>query len=264
MIYGSPYNSKIKIVEGIWDSEEDQRNAVVKQAREDEMDFLIIQDPDEFYLTEEYLKNLKTIEQYPTYPFYYNPWINFWKRLDQALLERKNILGTRYSTLSISANFALNLRQFPDIHFQDCRRPNFRQGEGYRLPGICYHLSYVHSDEDMNRKVSTWGHSHQVHKEWMRYKWYGWTNKTKFLHPLSGPIWQKVVRFNGDLPKELEDFPLLNQQHIQLTPEQRKLEKQYDWNQLKIYYFHHTKGWIAKQLKLGQYKLRKKTEKADI
>lgn len=245
--------SRIRIVEGVWDTEEAQRNAVVSAAKRDGMDYLIIQDPDEFYLEEAYSKNIDEIIRQPDFPYYYCLWINFWKNLRHIVLERKNIIGSKYSMYSYNPNFAINLK-YPDICFKDRRLCNYPAAEGHILSGICYHLSYVHSDEEMKIKIGTWGHSHQVDEKWMKYKWFGWNAKTKFINPMMGPVWDRAVKFDGQLPAQLNEFPALHQEYISLDPEEIKDEKKYDFNQLKLYLFHQTKGWLAKKLKLGQYK----------
>ena len=250
--------SKIKIIEGVWDTEESQRNAIVAAAKLDGVDYLIIQDPDEFYLEEEYSKNINEIRRQPDYPFYYCLWINFWKNLHHIVLERKNVIGSKFSMYSYNPNFAINLKYFPDIHFEDKRVPNYPASKGCMLSGICYHLSYVYSDDEMKIKIGTWGHSHQVGEKWMKYKWLGWNDKTKFINPMMGPVWDRAVRFDGELPAQLNDFPLLHQEYIPLNPQELKDEKEYDWNQLKLYVKHQTKAWLAKKLKLGQYKRSRK------
>jgi hypothetical protein len=253
----SKHLNKLKIVSGVWDNEEDQRNEVLKIAKEDQIDFLIIQDPDEFYLPEEYDKNIQGMIQNPSYPYYYNPWINFWKNLTYVALERKNLFGTESSIYSKSANFAMNLKSFPDIFFADRRQPNYSYDSALKLPGVCYHLSYVYTDEEVKTKIMTWGHSHQVRKNWFKYKWLGWKPNTKYINPMMGPVWQKATKFEGPLPKELNDFPDLQQESRELSPQEKILEKLYDLNQLRQYLLHQMKGRIAYKFKLRQFRRRK-------
>ncbi len=75
----SPHFGKVELIEGIWDTEEEQRNDCLKKAKEQGFDYLIIQDADEFYLPEEYEKNIQGIATFPNYNYYRNPWYFFWK-----------------------------------------------------------------------------------------------------------------------------------------------------------------------------------------
>ncbi|MFI5173004.1 MAG: hypothetical protein ACHQFW_11470 [Chitinophagales bacterium] len=82
IIRTSKHFGKIKIIEGVWATEEEQRNEVVASAKADQIDYLIIQDPDEFYLPEDYKMNIDEMIQKPGFPFFYNPWIIFWRNLN--------------------------------------------------------------------------------------------------------------------------------------------------------------------------------------
>lgn len=250
----SPHLDKIRLIEGTWNTEQDQRNAIVEIARSEGIDVLIIQDPDEFYLPASYRKNLAEIEENPEYPFYYNPWVNFWKDLGHIVLERRALFGKKYFPYSESANFAINLRHFPDVHFKDRRLSNYSYDQGLKLSGLCYHLSYVYSDEEVRAKIETWGHSHQVQANWMQYKWLGWRPSSIYINPTLGPVWHRAIPFNGELPGELIDFPKLEQTYAPLSFFQRLDEWVYNFRQVQRYWRHEMKGIIARRFGLGQYK----------
>jgi len=251
----SRYFYKIKIIEGVWNSEEDQRNAVVDLARTDGIDYLIVQDPDEFYLPDAYQKNIRGILQQPANPFYYVRWINFWKDLQTVVQERLNIWGTKATIYSNCPNFAINLKDFPHLKFMDKRLVNARYDQCLKLDGLCYHLSYVYPDNELQTKIQTWGHSHQVTGSWFYYKWLGFNkNRTRFIHPMMGPIWLRAIKFTGVLPEELKNFPELEQKSVQLTVPERVKEWIIDINLQVRYYFTKVKGNIAFALKIGQFK----------
>jgi hypothetical protein len=255
VVKNSRYLNKIKIIHGVWDTEEDQRNAVVDSARADGIDYLIVQDPDEFYLPEAYQKNIQGILQQPAYPFYYVSWVNFWKDLQTIVEERGNIWGTKTTIYSNCPNFAINLRDFPHLKFMDKRWVNARYDQCLKLDGLCYHLSYVYPDTELQIKMQTWGHSHQVAAKWFYYKWLGFDkHRTRFIHPISGPVWHKALKFDGLLPAELNDFPLLDQKSIKLSATEKLKEWLNDGNLLIRYYLRKTRRNIAFVLKKGQFK----------
>ena len=209
----SPHQDKIQLIEGTWETEEAQRNEVLDQAKSEGFDYLIIQDADEFFCTEDYQLNLKTIEQNPNFSFYRTPWMQFWKSTKWVILCKYSYLykngrpDKKYynTTTCFSMAFAINIKA--NVRFQRCRMPT-NVDDYYVLPGICYHLSYVMSDAQVERKIRTYGHTNQIdHKNWLKWKWYGWNPKTRFLHPIESQVWTKAVPFSGRLPKELADFP---------------------------------------------------------
>ena len=53
----SPYWDKIEVIKGVWNKDEDQRNACLDAAKRDGMDYLLIIDADEFYTDEIYTEN---------------------------------------------------------------------------------------------------------------------------------------------------------------------------------------------------------------
>ena len=208
----SPHRSRIELICGEWGTEEAQRNECVERARAQGFDFLIIQDPDEFYLPVEFEKNLAGIEAQPDWPYYRNPWHLFWKTTGWVLLQSfantykrgRLVSSARNTLLNYNACFALNLRT--DIRFSDRRLPS-RVDDYLMLPGICHHLSFVMNDDQMWRKVNTWGHSHEFDRKlWYDVKWLGWTPDTRDLSLLMPTEFRRAVAYNGILPEQIADF----------------------------------------------------------
>ena len=61
----SKYSTKIDLIEGNWDNEEEQRNECLYKAKAEGFDFLIVQDADEFYLPEDYKMNIEGMTTNP-------------------------------------------------------------------------------------------------------------------------------------------------------------------------------------------------------
>lgn len=193
----SKHFNKIEIIDGYWDTDEDQRNSCVERAKEEGFDFLIIQDADEFYLSKDFKDNLNTISENPDWDVYLTPWHIFWKSLRYVIVNRKgnNIVGY--------PQFAINLNR--NVKFKRARTPD--SSDNFLLKGMCYHPSFVLSDEELYTKINTWGHAHQFKREkWYKNKWLKWNLNTKYLHPVSPWEWNNVEVFKGDLPKELVEI----------------------------------------------------------
>jgi glycosyltransferase involved in cell wall biosynthesis len=209
----SPFREQVTVIEGDWTSEEEQRNACLDRAREDGFDYLIVQDADEFYLPEEFEKNLAEIRRHSDHHYYRNPWYLFWKSTrhviqHHAVMTYRNgkvITAERNVLHNYSMAFALNLRK--ETSFRAKRVPN-QLDEYMMLPGHCHHLSWVYSDAQVLRKLFTWGHSHQVYDRmlWYRVKWLGWTEATRNLHPVNPIGYRRAVPYEGPVPREIADF----------------------------------------------------------
>jgi hypothetical protein len=207
----SKHFSKVEIVEGVWDTEEAQREECRIIAKSQGFDFLIVQDADEFYLPNAYQANIQQMIANPQYEFYQTPWINFWKSTKYALVtkEHKGHKNTLYTTCPL---FAINLHL--PVKFENRRMPK-KIGTYRQLPGVCFHLSYVFSDVDMFTKINTWGHSHQVNKNWLKWKWLAWSPGKRNLNPFCSVEWPTAIAYNGELPQELMSFE--NPTHVTLS-----------------------------------------------
>jgi len=208
-----PFREKIVWLEGEWRSEEDQRNHSLKRARADGMDYMIIQDADEFYLESEFLANLQAIRANPNYPAYRCPWTVFWKTTGYVLNVRQ---GNTFATVTTCPNFAVNVNM-PDVKFSSRRLVN-RIQEAYMLPGLCLHLAWVLSDAEVLQKIETWGHSHQFDRmAWYRHKWKAWKPSIKYIGHISRANYLGAVPFKGILPPELQGLFIRGQQYEPLT-----------------------------------------------
>ncbi|MEZ5050578.1 MAG: hypothetical protein R2766_13110 [Saprospiraceae bacterium] len=209
-----PFKDKIVWLEGNWSSEEDQRNHSLERARSDGMDYMIIQDADEFYQPEEFIKNLKAIEANPNYPVYRCSWSVFWKSVDYVIQVRDH-QGKKGAVITTCPNFAVNTR-INDVKFINRRLIN-RMKDAYMLPGLCLHLAWVLSDDEVLQKIQTWGHSNQFdYLKWYRQKWLAWTPQSKYIGHITRANYLGAVPFAGDLPKELKSLPYKNQSLIEL------------------------------------------------
>ena len=229
----SKYFDKIELVEGDWRSDEDQRNEIVQRARSQGFDFLIFQDADELYSYDDWRSNIQGIVNNPNYMIYQTPWLNFWRNLDYILVSREH-LGVKNTTITTCSAFAMNLKMNPETKLTFARV--FPTKSVYRLSGMCFHLSYVLSDYEVFAKIGTWGHSHQVNKNWFKWKWLAWHPGKRNLNPISSVEWPRAVRYTGPLPPELKDF--INPQHvsIQLNLCDQLHERLHDSVQWVLYY----------------------------
>ena len=194
ILLDSQYANKIELIRGVWERDEDQRNACLDRAKADGMDFLIIQDADEFYKQRDYSRMIEQIANNPEYDFYKTPWCIFWKSFDYVLE------GENGSTVIGFPEVAINCKR--NIRFVRARTPNSQNY--FLLDALCYHGSYVSTDDEMHRKIHTWGHAHQFDRDaWYQNKWLRWTETMENLHPVFPHVFRSAVRYTGVLPEVL-------------------------------------------------------------
>lgn len=195
IIKKSKYFDKIEIIHGDWLTETDQRNNCADKAQKDGYDYLIIQDTDEFYLEKDYKKIVDFISENQNHDIYRCEWISFWKSLDWILV------NNNMSEIIGEPQIAINLKN--GIRFKDRRNP-YGDNE-IKIPNVlCYHLSFVLTDEECLTKLKTWGHSHEFNVDaWYERNWVNWSPELRDMHPIDPPVWHKTIKNNYELPKEL-------------------------------------------------------------
>lgn len=231
ILYSSKFFFKIDIISGLWESEEQQREECRLKAISDGYDYLIIQDADEFYLPNEYQKNINQILCNPDYAVYQCPWITFWKNVNTIILHKKKFKNI-HKHLSLNPLFAINLKyenQFSNRRLVNDLRNNLL------LSGICFHFSYVLSNEQVLKKIDTWGHSNQVNKYWYKYKWLSWEFDTKNICPFISVDWERAEMYVSDLPIEIKDYVVHNNLIYKLSIYQKIHSKIIDIKFLYIY-----------------------------
>lgn len=225
----------IEVIEGVWESEEEQREQVRRQAVLDGLDFLIIQDADEFYRSIDYERNIEGLYQNRTFSCFQVPWINFWKTTEYVLQYREHngLTNTIYTTCPL---FAINLSA--NVRFSSRRLVSPMQKHSTKqLPGVCYHLSWVYSDEDVKRKIFTWGHAHQIDGlKWYRRKWLGWNPKVRNLDPIRYVAIVKAIRFEECLPQEIQSLSNPAQQYHEIAKRERIISTFEENYYLTLYY----------------------------
>lgn len=197
IIKNSIYSDKIEIIEGVWENEQNQRNACLEAAKRDSMDYLFIIDTDEFYFHDD-LEKMKTfVINNPNYSLYRNPWMNFWKTEEYITVKENGdkIAGFPDSILNLNHN----------IKFQN-KRTATKENIGIINDVICYHMSYVLTDEEVKRKLETWGHTNDffIYK-WYEEKWLNWNENSMGLHPIQPNSWFRAIKYDGELPEVLKN-----------------------------------------------------------
>ncbi len=192
----SQYADKVEIIEGVWDTEEAQRNACVDAAKRDGIDYLFIHDADEFYTHQDFQKMIQWITSHPNFSLYRCPWYNFWKTSNLITIKEDGEMVAGYPDICINLN--MNMR------FQN-KRTATKDNIGIINDVICYHMSYVLTDEEVKRKLETWGHTNDfdIYK-WYENKWLNWNENSTGLHPIQPNAWYKAINFNGELPEVLQ------------------------------------------------------------
>lgn len=191
---------KIEIIKGEWELEEEQRNSCLTKAKNDNMDFLLIIDADEFYTKEDLTNMIENIKSNPQYDYYTTSWVSFWKDFNYIIENDNGDTTLGYPEV------AINLKN--NNNFIRCRKPS--GNKILQMNYKCFHASFVLNDIDCWCKINTWGHSHQFDTfKWYQDKWLKWEENMIDLHPILPSAWKKAVKYNGQYPEILKKLNLI-------------------------------------------------------
>ena len=187
---------KIRLVRGEWASEVEQRNAGLEMLARGEFDYCFIIDSDEIYDTDALGRMFQLAKSRPDVGCWHCWFIVYWKssqyRIDPPELHHPPIL------LKIGAGAFAEYR-------------NCLANSHELIPpeiGYCHHMSYARTDEQIQKKIRSFSHSHQIDPQWFEKKWKGWdADKTVTdLCPYNPGVFQRTAEVPAEaLPKVLRD-----------------------------------------------------------
>jgi hypothetical protein len=189
------------VVEGLWNSEEETRNAGLRRLRRAGMDVCFIVDADEFY-PESGIARLREHVERENAPgtVYFAKYHTCFKRFDYVVeSEHRTPVAVH-----LDAETTFLLRRMPSGNIQ------------YAPDSIYFwHMGYVMSDGRMWEKLHTFGHAHEIVPNWFEEKWLNWTPSTRDLfrkEPRSR--WPRTLKIDpGRLPSVLHSHPYFPNGH---------------------------------------------------
>jgi glycosyltransferase involved in cell wall biosynthesis len=186
----------LTIVDDVWDSESEARNAGLRHLRNLGTQVCLIVDADEIYPVGALDRLRGAIEAVNTPDtVFYARYLTCYKRFDY-------IVESDHRT-----PVAIHITDETAFH----QRPRRPAGARRDLPGdvFFWHMGYVLTDERMWEKINTFGHVREIVPGWFEEKWVNWTPETRDLfrkHPVDR--WPRTIRIDPlSLPEILHSHP---------------------------------------------------------
>lgn len=169
---------KITVVEGDWKDEADERNAGLDLCSQAGLSFCLVIDSDEIYdpVALDLMCEVARLQQYA------DAWsisqVTYWK-------------SYRYKIDSADHNGQLTIVRIGSTRFVNARRTSAEKIS--YLPqslGVCHHLSYVRSDDEVKKKMVHSSHARAFLPNWYANVWLRWDvdKDLENLHPMR-PQW---------------------------------------------------------------------------
>lgn len=174
------------VIEGNWSRDEDQRHFGLDYFKDKGFDWCLVVDTDEFYTKESLDKIFSFLNDSPDREIYKpSEMLVYWKDLDHIVTPTQGppVLAMR-----------------PHQRFSSVRDVYY---DNFYIPGTTlHHLSYVRTDAEMVKKISSWGHAHELVPNWYQDVWLKWREGDKNFHPTVPNVFEDAVK--SPLPLEIK------------------------------------------------------------
>lgn len=186
--------AKIRIIRQDWADEVAQRNFSIAYSQHLGFEYSMVVDADEIYHTEQLQRIIELVTRTPQIGCWHMRWFTYWKsplfRIDPIEPYDPPVF------LKHGTGGYVETRNFRS-HSHELIPPEL---------GMCHHMSYARSDEQIHRKLAMFSHSHQIIPGWFENVWKKWDKNPNLenLHPVNPPHYRRAIRQDpAILPKVL-------------------------------------------------------------
>lgn len=182
---------KMECIQGNWQSETLQRNAGLEMVRAEGLDYCFIVDADEIYDTEKLLAMMRYATAHPDVDCWHMTCLTYWKserfRIDPPERFKPPVFVRTDGP------------QFSHYRLVKASKPAL-------IPdavGVCHHMSYARSDDEIRRKIETFSHADELQPDWYERVWLAWNEHPNMLniHPTHPSAYLRAI------PQPVEELP---------------------------------------------------------
>lgn len=179
-------NYEATVLRGEWNSDSEQRNFGLNFLRENNFDWTLIVDSDEFYTEEDINVLLNSIDN--NYDVIIAPNMSvYWKTYEWLILPDPQ---PDNPIVAMKTDQKFSWSRLSDSQKRKSTRAHL------------HHLSYVRNDEAMKMKIDISEHKEEILSNWYNEVWLDWKPGDKYLHPvIPSQFFETIYR---PLPKEIQ------------------------------------------------------------
>jgi hypothetical protein len=187
-------DNKIEVITKYWKTEADERNYGMQLLHQKDIDWKFLVDEDELFNTRELKEFLPTLdpEKFSVYLFIHQM---YWKNRNTVLTQKNNTILS-----------AILYTKPGRVIFTEARMVTVFEGKNWEVVDpskvVCHHMSYVRTDEQMLRKITSFSHASEIPKVWYEKVWLGWHEGMTDLHPVN------PTSFSGTIPVSESPYSL--------------------------------------------------------
>ena len=186
--------AKIHVVRGDWPDEASQRNEGLRIASDAGADYCFVLDADEIYDSEQLARAMQVVRENPQIDCWRSTCFTYWKSHRYRVDPPEQTLSNVFVRIGTGT-------------FVDNRE--YRSATSFALPPDIlrfHHMSYARTDQQILRKLSTFGHAREVVPDWFERVWRRWDSDRSIenLNPCWPAAYRRIVEQPYDaLPQVL-------------------------------------------------------------
>lgn len=171
---------KINLIRGNWSTETEQRNVGLALLKQEKIDYCLVVDADEIYEPIQLKNMFDFARSHPEIDCWHMQWFTYWKSMNY-IIHPKEPFEPVFLTKVQSTSFVNNRLVTAPKH--ELIPPAI---------GICHHMSYARSNQEIQKKISTFSHANEILPDWYQQIWLQWdlNQNMQALHPTQ-PQWYK-------------------------------------------------------------------------
>ena len=190
-------DNKRRVIFDQWPDEIAQRNYTIDRTLADGFTWGMIVDADEIYEKQQLDDMITLVRANPQISCWHIRWYTYWKSYQYRIDPPEPYEPPVFLKLGT-------------CRFVETRNP---LGPSHLLIdpniGMCHHMSYARTDEEVRRKISMFSHSHQILTGWYENVWKAWDNNKSLmnLHPVLPDMYKRAIEQPREaLPTVLKEW----------------------------------------------------------
>jgi hypothetical protein len=179
---------KIHIIRGNWDSETEQRTVGLEIVKQAGFELCFVVDADEIYDPVVLRAMIGLALSKPQVGCFLMTCLTYWKshryRIDPPEYYKPPIFVRCGQNSELNGYFVE--RRHATAKYVGAIPPNF---------GVCHHLSYARTNEELKKKLASFSHAHEVRPNWYDEVWLAWDKSPQMenLHPVYPEAYKRAV-----------------------------------------------------------------------
>jgi len=174
---------KIHVIRGGWSSETEQRTVGLEIVRQAGFDYCFVVDADEIYDPLVLRKMMGAAVTKPQVGCFYMTCLTYWKS------HRHRIDPPEHYKPPVFLRTGLGQfveRRHATAQFVAVIPPSF---------GVCHHMSYARTNDELLRKIRSFSHAHEVRADWYERVWLAWDENPQMenIHPVYPDAYKRAV-----------------------------------------------------------------------